>query len=64
VCVYRKLGRNFLGSKSLMDQPAGIYRKLEFEELLAKACERGRVKRGDEKAARSSVKCADLETPE
>jgi hypothetical protein len=47
-----------------MDQPAGIYRKLEFEELLAKACERGRVKRGDEKAARSSVKCADLETPE
>jgi len=47
-----------------MDQPAGICRKLEFEEFLAKAFERGRVKRGDEKAARSSVKCADLEAPE
>ena len=64
MCVYHKLGHNFLRSKSLMDQPAGICRKLEFEEFLAKAFERGRVKRGDEKAARSSVKCADLEAPE
>jgi hypothetical protein len=47
-----------------MDEPAAIYRELQFEELLAKASERERVKRREEEAARNSEKCADLEASE
>jgi hypothetical protein len=61
--VHRKLGHNFLRSKSLMDQPAVIYSEAEFEELLSKASERERVKRREE-AERNSQKCADLKAPE
>jgi hypothetical protein len=47
-----------------MERPAVIYKEVEFEELLAKASERERVKRREEEAARNSEKCADLEASE
>jgi hypothetical protein len=47
-----------------MERPADICREVELEELLAKASERERVKRREEKAARNSEKCADLEASE
>jgi hypothetical protein len=46
-----------------MDQLAAIYSEVEFEELLAKASERERVKLREEEAERNSQKCADWEAP-
>jgi hypothetical protein len=47
-----------------MELSAAIYREVEFEELLAEASERERVKRREKEAARNSEKCADLEASE
>ncbi len=46
-----------------MDQAAAIHMEVEFEELLAKASDRARLKRREEES-RNSQKCADSEAPE